>query len=108
MNGKCSRCCNPPRAGQKYCTGCHAAYAREHRASYSKLTPEQRRRSNARSYANTYQRRGKLTPRPCEVCGSRSAQKHHPDYSRPLFVRWLCRQHHLALHDEQVVLEVAA
>src|SRR5690606_23859393 len=30
----------------------------------------------------------------CEVCGSPDVDAHHDDYSRPLEVRWLCRQHH--------------
>lgn len=53
---------------------------------------------NARSQANVYERRGKIIRKPCEVCGSEDSEKHLPDYSRPRWVRWLCREHHLALH----------
>lgn len=35
---------------------------------------------------------------PCEVCGNKVAEKHHPDYNKPLEVVWLCRQHHIDLH----------
>lgn len=52
---------------------------------------------NCRSYANTYERRGKLKREPCEDCGAR-AEKHHPDYSKPLEVVWLCRDCHLKHH----------
>ena len=62
------------------------------------LNVEQRRKMNARCYANVYQRRGKLIPAPCRDCGSPEAQKHHPDYSRPIDVVWLCRSCHLAEH----------
>ena len=51
---------------------------------------------NCRAYANVYQRRGRLKPQPCIFCGTR-AEKHHPDYSRPLLVVWVCRDHHLEL-----------
>jgi hypothetical protein len=34
----------------------------------------------------------------CEVCGSPDVDAHHDDYSEPLAVRWLCRQHHARLH----------
>lgn len=44
-------------------------------------------------------RQGIITPLPCEVCGAR-AEAHHPDYSRPLDVQWLCRKHHVRLHRE--------
>lgn len=42
-------------------------------------------------------RDGKLTPQPCFVCGEK-AHAHHPDYSRPLDVTWLCPAHHKAAH----------
>jgi hypothetical protein len=89
---------------QAWCAPCHAAYMREHRPKHSELTEEQRIKANARAYANTYQRRGKLKKEPCSVCGSMDSQKHHTDYSQPLKVVWLCREHHL---DEHVQKESA-
>lgn len=41
----------------------------------------------------------RLTPQPCFVCGEK-ADAHHPDYSAPLAVSWLCRPHHAQLHAE--------
>jgi len=70
---------------------------REYRKTH-KLTPEQRLRDNARSYAGAYKRRGKIAQKPCETCGSDNSQMHHPDYSKPLLVVWLCREHHMELH----------
>ena len=34
----------------------------------------------------------------CEVCGIEKAQAHHPDYSKPLDIQWLCRRHHGEAH----------
>jgi hypothetical protein len=65
---------------------------------HNPLTPEQSYKDRARSYANTYQRRGKLIRQPCEKCGSLQSEKHHPDYTQPLNVEWLCRPCHLQLH----------
>lgn len=65
------------------------------------LTEEARIKDNARSYANVYQRRGLLIPRPCQKCGEKKVEKHHPDYSEPLTVMWLCRPHHLELHAQE-------
>ncbi len=54
-------------------------------------------------------RRGKLKPQPCEHCGSPDAQKHHDDYGKPLQVRWLCEDCHMALHaGELPAVEVRA
>lgn len=35
-------------------------------------------------------------PEFCEGCGLKSArlEKHHPDYSKPLLVVWLCKRCH--------------
>lgn len=63
-----------------------------------RLTGEARRRSNVRSHANVYLNRGKITQTPCVMCRSKKSQMHHPDYSKPTFVIWLCRPCHLALH----------
>lgn len=38
-----------------------------------------------------------VKPQPCWVCGKK-AEAHHPDYSRPLDVVWLCKQHHREVH----------
>jgi hypothetical protein len=82
---------------KRYCAGCHAAYMRDWR-SRNPLTPAQRLKDNARSTANVAQKRGRLIPAPCEICGSAETEKHHDDYDKPLDVRWLCRPHHLELH----------
>ncbi|WP_218650451.1 hypothetical protein [Brevundimonas sp. P7753] len=36
----------------------------------------------------------------CEVCSATRVDAHHDDYSRPLDVRWLCRAHHMEVHNE--------
>lgn len=90
--------CNGTRGPNGLCRACHAEDQRRHRRRHWELTPEQRRRANARAYANSYQRRGLIVPQPCEVCGDVNAQKHHDDYDRPLNVRWFCAEHHRAHH----------
>lgn len=60
---------------------------------YRERHPEKAKAHAAVAYALST---GKLHRRGCEFCGSR-AQAHHEDYSKPLDVRWLCKQH----HDEQ-------
>ena len=44
-------------------------------------------------------RSGRMQPQPCVICRSSShLEAHHLDYSKPLDVRWLCRQHHVRIH----------
>jgi len=81
-----------------YCHSCHASYMRRTRPEYRQLSMWEKLKSCARSYANVYQRRGKLRREPCAACGSPEAQKHHPDYANPLIVVWLCRPCHTVLH----------
>lgn len=80
-----------------YCVTCHDEIAKVWRKDNPR-TSEQRKKHNVRSYAQASQKRGKLVPRSCEECGERKAQKHHPDYTKPLYVKWLCKRCHQALH----------
>ena len=43
-------------------------------------------------------KRGLIERKPCAVCGSEKVDGHHPDYDRPLAVKWLYRRHHVAEH----------
>lgn len=36
---------------------------------------------------------GKIKQEVC-FCGNMNTQAHHPDYSKPLQIEWLCNQHH--------------
>lgn len=97
----CSKCGDPrDRIGQKYCLACHRLYQRQWRQTHP-LTEVQRIKDRARSYAGVYERKGALIPTPCERCNAEKVEKHHPDYSKPLEIVWLCRPCHLALHREE-------
>lgn len=91
---RCSKCRGPRGKSHRYCNPCHAASMRAWRKTHP-LSGIALLKSRARSYANTYQRRGKIVRQPCEVCGAALAEKHHDDYSKPLQLRWFCRRHHL-------------
>ena len=41
---------------------------------------------------------GKLVKTACQVCGEEKVEGHHPDYSKPLDVVWLCKAHHAEIH----------
>jgi hypothetical protein len=47
---------------------------------------------------------GRLTRKPCEICGEARVDGHHEDYSRPLEVRWLCKLHHRQVHAGKITL----
>jgi hypothetical protein len=65
------------------------------------LTEIQRMKMNARSYAHVYLKRGKIEKKGCEVCCAFTVEMHHDDYSKPTEVRWLCRRHHMELHEKE-------
>lgn len=66
-------------------------------------SPEQLVKSRVRSYTKVYIRRGAIRRLPCQVCGEVGAQVHHPDYSKPLVINWLCKPHHLAVHAGKII-----
>lgn len=56
------------------------------------------RRMAARRAVREALKRGTLSRGPCRDCGALNVEGHHPDYSKPLEVIWLCRIHHRAEH----------
>jgi hypothetical protein len=66
----------------------------ERNAQYRAAHPQ---RKAAVQALNVSVRTGKIAPLPCLVCGEK-AEAHHPDYSRPLDVVWLCPSHHREAH----------
>jgi hypothetical protein len=56
-------------------------------------------RYRARALAGRALLRGDITKNEvCAMCGGRSEQGHHEDYSKPLEVVWLCRSCHKRRH----------
>lgn len=60
--------------------------------------PRHKTRFDARRAVRDAVKRGDLTRLPCEKCGEAVSFAHHPDYSKPLEVEWLCRPCHTAEH----------
>lgn len=60
--------------------------------------PEAKEKIAARNKVKHLCRVGKMQRGDCEYCGKPNAEAHHEDYSRPLDVRWLCRQCHSLEH----------
>lgn len=68
-----------------------AGYARKYRA-------ENPRKRSAHRKVEVAIRTGRMTRKPCGMCGNVNSQAHHDDYSKPLDVIWLCPQHHKQRH----------
>lgn len=43
-------------------------------------------------------KKGEIKKENCIICNSTEVQAHHPDYSKPLDVKWLCCKHHRVKH----------
>lgn len=97
----CNSCGAQRAKGQTMCRPCINARRKESRPKWSEMPRERRRKATARAYTRTLVRRGVLARMPCEQCGAERAEIHHDDYSKPREVRWLCREHHMALHAQE-------
>lgn len=73
------------------------------RRKYRELGPGAKARALARRKLNLYVYYGKIKRQPCEVCGAMPTEAHHPDYSKPLDVEWLCPTHHREREKEKAM-----
>jgi hypothetical protein len=84
------------RAFVKHSTSEHGKIRhREVNNEWSKNNPQGR---SAQTELNDAVKAGRLERMPCEVCGDTKSHGHHPDYSKPLEVIWLCAKHHAEEH----------
>jgi transcription elongation factor Elf1 len=67
------------------------------RAYAKKYDTEKRHQKNANLIVYRALKAGKIQKLPCLICGENS-EAHHPDYSKPLDVVWLCSAHHKQAH----------
>lgn len=63
------------------------------------MSEVERRKDICRSYTHVLVKRGRLVKQPCWICGVKEVEAHHPDYSLPAFVIWVCREHHRTIHE---------
>ena len=79
-------------------------YARKQDLAYVKMRsklPSEKHKIDARRQVIRAIKSGLLKRMPCEVCGAIKTHGHHPDYSRQLYVRWLCPLHHSEVHSQR-------
>jgi len=62
---------------------------------WTKKHPE---RKSAQTKLHRAVKNGDVQKQPCWVCGAERVEAHHPDYSMPLAVVWLCPSHHKQAH----------
>ena len=73
------------------------AFAQSHSAAARRWTAKHPERRAANYLLGNAVRDGRVEKLPCFVCGA-DAEAHHPDYSQPLAVVWLCPAHHKQAH----------
>lgn len=62
-------------------------------------------KESVRSLTRKYIAKGILTKQLCIVCGTNEMiEAHHEDYTKPLEVIWLCRNHHKQYHSGKISL----
>lgn len=122
MNKVCPRCGGesdaPPYKVKRYDYTCRSCFKkvkkksrvknREHELQYHReynkgrdhntLYERNRVKILARQRLRNAVKVGEITKLPCESCGDLNSQAHHPDYSKPLDVVWLCHDCHVQEH----------
>ncbi len=92
------KCGNLRSKSHPYCNICMAEYMRDYRKTH-KITSDERWKQAARQSTRAAVKRGQIKKlNNCEICGQNGTQTHHPDYTKPLWVVWLCKECHDNLH----------
>lgn len=92
-----------------YCRNCQAEYHREWQKKAHKTEKYRQYRvavqkkwatlNREKTKAHAIAQKVDLADKSCEGCGSNTKlHRHHPDYSKPLFVRILCQSCHVQEH----------
>ena len=68
------------------------------RAKDRLLDPVERLKAQARWMVRHRVASGTITKQACILCGEKSVDAHHKDYSKPLMVVWLCKPCHRTQH----------
>jgi hypothetical protein len=114
LSGFCRKCAN--RAATNWAKN-NKSRVRQIRAEWRRRNPDavrqetiQTRTKNPEGYRARYitnyaKRAGRIEQKPCQVCGEVNSQAHHPDYSKPLDVIWLCPEHHAQAHRDLRLME---
>jgi hypothetical protein len=107
--GKCKCCAKIDVLEHRHGKGRESVLKYERKRAQTSIRVELRRRTvkvwealyperkAAQTKLSNAVRDGRVTPLPCLVCGGK-AEAHHPDYSAPLDVVWLCPSHHKQAH----------
>lgn len=75
------------------CRHCYAQYCRDHHKKKFRKD-----RVSARNAARYLLKKGIIVKQNCTLCGSPHSEIHHPDYSKPTDITWLCVPCHKEFH----------
>lgn len=71
----------------------------------SRWRKKNKHKANASLKVSRAIKRGLIHKLPCVVCFKKIAQAHHPDYTKPLEIIWLCPQHHKDVHHGKLFIK---
>jgi len=101
----CAKAYDDVRANDPHRVAARLKYAKTEigKAAKARAINEWTRKNPKKSAAHTWignaVRDGKITKKPCEICGDTyRIHGHHDDYDKIYDVRWLCAQHHTDWH----------
>lgn len=84
-------------------------YRRDKSKQYNKHWKNWKKKNGKQYSSNSewtkFKRRNDIHYLPCVVCGNKS-EAHHPDYSKPLLILYLCRSHHQEIHSGVISQDV--